>query len=382
MNDFLDRARSAQETGRELRAASQPQANADVAIGFDLGGTNFRAALYSGLNAIREGCTDNLKPLAKFEEPIGTQRSPRQLAARVATMVRKLEQQVDLKVAHVGVGFAGMLAVDQSTVVNAPHYQSRGNGGNKWESVNFGRLLSEALYRSGPKATTETSYAVGLYNDANAITVAECMAGAGISINDVLTVFVGTGIGSGLIQNGILIQGASGCAAEIGHCKVVLDRRARPCACGLRGCVEAYVGGAYLARRARAELRGGARSLASSIAGGVESVMPSHLDQAAARGDDYALELFAEIAPLLGAAIANALTLINPAMLILGGGMLSRMPIFQQHVMTTIDVAINPPASSGLKIRSALLGQNAGPLGAALLASQAQHQRFKIMQTS
>ena len=378
MNDFLDRAHSDQETGGEVRRASQPQANADVAIGFDLGGTNFRAALFSGLNAIRQGRTDELIPLAKFEEPIGPQRSPRQLAARVATVVHLLEQQANLQTTHVGVGFAGMLAADQSTVVNAPHYQnqgnSRGNGANQWENVNFGRLLNDALLPSSPSAATETSYSVRLYNDVNAITVAECMAGAGIGMSDVLTVFVGTGIGSGLIQNGTLIQGASGCAAELGHCKVVLDQHARPCACGMRGCIEAYVGGAYLARRAQAELRGGARSLAPSIAGGIESIMPSHLDQAAARGDDYALELFAEIAPLLGAAIANALTLINPALLILGGGMLSRMPVFQQHVMTTIDVAINPPAGSGLKICSALLGENAGPLGAALLASSQPSQ--------
>jgi glucokinase len=149
---------------------------------------------------------------------------------------------------------------------------------------------------------------------------------------------------------------------------VVFDDSARPCACGLKGCVEAYVGGEDLQRRARAELAGGARSAAVGIAGSPEAVNPGHLDAAAAEGDEYALNLWQEIGPLLGVALANAVTLFNPNRLILGGGVLSRTPVLRDYAIAALEVAINPPAQEDLAVENADLGDDAGLVGSALLA--------------
>jgi glucokinase len=339
MNDFLDRPGS------------------DLAIGIDLGGTNFRAALYRGLAAgaaaRARGEEGGWHRVAERREEVGDRRSPASVVERIAAVVRELALDAGLQgPVPVGIGLAGMLAGDDGMVAISPHL--------RWRDVPLGALLRAAL---------GAGQAVVVENDVNAVTVGEVSLGAGARARDVLAVFVGTGIGAGAVIDGRLLQGATHCAAELGHTKVAWGEDARECACGLRGCIEAYAGGVYLQRRVRAELRGGARSLATSLAGGAELVNPGHIDSAAARGDDYALDLWAEITPLLAVAIANAVTLLNPTHLILGGGVLLRAPVLREHVVSALEVAVNPPALVGLTIADAALGDEAGTVGAALLAN-------------
>ena len=247
-----------------------------------------------------------------------------------------------------------MLRGHQGAVANSPYYG--------WHDVEFGALL---------RARLGERYSVGVYNDVNAICYGEYACGAGAGAGDVLAVFVGTGIGAGVVSSGHLLTGANNTAAELGHTKVMVDADARICACGHRGCVEAYIGGSQLQARARQELAQGAHSEATRLAGCAERVNPGHLDAAAALGDDYALDLYAEVAPLLGLTIANAVTLLNPKRLILGGGMLSRTPVLREHILASFEVAVNPPAHENLEIVDTILGDRAGLVGSALLASQA-----------
>lgn len=335
MNDFID------TTDR------------DLAIGVDLGGTNFRVAAYRGLGyaaaARARGDRDVAhETVASYREAVGAIRDPESITERVVAAVTGLRAELGGDV-PVGVGFAGMFSSHDGFVSRSPHLG--------WRDVPFGQMLRRRL---GER--------VVVVNDVNAITFGEHAVGAAAGARDVLVVFVGTGIGGGMIEGGRLVYGSTGCAAEIGHTKVVWGRAARECACGKRGCVEAYVGGHNLQRRIRAELRGGARSLAASLAGGADKVNPGHLDKAAERGDDYALDLYDEIAPLLGVAVANAVTLTNPSHVILGGGVLSRTPVLREEVVAALEVAVNPPALAGLTIADAALGDDAGPIGAALLA--------------
>jgi glucokinase len=238
-------------------------------------------------------------------------------------------------------------------VANSPHL--------RWRDVPFGQLLARRL---GPR------FKVGIYNDVNAIVYGEKIAGAARGSRDVLGVYVGTGIGGGLIVNDELVEGASNCAGEIGHVKVRWDDKAAPCACGKRGCVEAYCGGSYVQRRITEELKAGARSSAVTIAGGIEHVHPGHVDQAAASGDEWALGLWTELAPLLGVTLGNAVALLNPERLVLGGGMLGRCPTFYELIVATMMVAGNQPSLEALTIVEAELGDDAGIVGAANLAAQ------------
>ena len=317
-------------------------------VGVDLGGTNMRIAVYSDL--AQAGSAP--QPVVRQRTEVGDERAPEQIVAKLCTSIRTLLGEAGVEGGvPVGIGIAGMLRGRDGLVAISPHLH--------WRDVEFGRLMREEL---------GDGFTVAVANDVNAITYGEYALGAGAGAADILAVFVGTGIGAGIIADGRLVTGASGCAAELGHVTVAWGDDALPCACGLLGCVEAYVGGSYVQRRVRAELAGGARSAALTAAGAAELVTPGHIDAAAEAGDKYALDLYEEIAPLLGVVLGNAVTILNPARLILGGGMLSRTPVLREHVIATLEVAANPPALAGLAIVDADLGDDAGLIGSALLA--------------
>lgn len=312
-------------------------------IGIDLGGSNLRAAIITPAGTLED----------HRKEAVGEPRDPQTIVERCARLVEDISGG---RPASVGVGIAAMLRGRQGDIANSPHL--------RWRDVPFGQLLAARLR---PK------FKVGIYNDVNAIVFGEGVAGAAVGCRDVFGVYVGTGIGGGLIVNGALVEGGSNCAGEIGHTKVVWDDTALPCACGQRGCVEAYVGGSYVQRRIRAELaKGGkaARSKVLALAGSAEAANPGHVDQAAGEGDEWALGLWTELAPLLAVTLGNAVAVLNPERLVLGGGMLGRCPTFYDLVLTTMAVATNGPSFDALTIVQAALGDDAGMVGAAHLAAR------------
>jgi glucokinase len=281
---------------------------------------------------------------------VGEPRDPATIVERCARVVEELAAGNG---GSVGVGIAAMLHGRQGDIAVSPHL--------RWRDVPFGSMLARRL---GDKLT------VGVYNDVNAIVYGEAVAGAARGSRDVLGVFVGTGIGGGLIVNGQLVEGATNTAAEIGHCKVRWDDDAAPCACGNRGCVEAYCGGTYVQKRVQKELAGGAKSRALELAGGVvENVNPGHVDQAAGEGDDYALALWSELAPLLAVTLGNAIAVLNPERLVLGGGFLGRAPTLRALVETTLEIVGNRPSQEAVTVVSAGLGDDAGLVGSSALAA-------------
>jgi glucokinase len=317
-----------------------------ITVGVDLGGSNLRVA------ALRGGTAEEL---VARREPVGEPRDPETVIGRVAALVEEVRAAAGAAegdLVPVGVGIAAMLRDRAGTVANSPHL--------RWRDVAFGRMLAARLGPARP---------LGVYNDVNAITWGEFVLGAGRDADDVLAVFLGTGIGAGLVAGGRLVEGASACAGEIGHVKVAWGDDAPPCACGGRGCVEAFAGGSSIQARARRELAAGARSSAAVHAGGPEHVNPGHIEQAAAEGDEWALARWAELGTLLGVVLAGAIQIVNPARLILGGGVLSRAPLLREHVIAAMTVAATPPLLERLVVRDAALGDDAGLVGAALLAA-------------
>jgi glucokinase len=307
----------------------------NIAVGIDLGGTNARGALVTG----------GVAPLSgEIKLPVEG-REPAQVAALVAEVVARTRAPAG---APVGIGFAGMLRGDTGVVANAPNFG--------WRDVPFQELLEAQL----------PGRRVGITNDVKAIAFGEFAFGAGRGAADVLVVFMGTGIGGAMISGGRLVRGATHIAGEIGHLKVVTGPAARPCACGARGCVEAYAGGASLTARARDELRAGARSHALDLAGGdAAHVHPGHLDNAARDGDPYAAALWDEIAPHVGLVLANAVTLLNPGRLILGGGVWSGAPELRRRILSNFEGLVNRASRESLTLVDPALGDMAGIIGAA-----------------
>jgi glucokinase len=303
-----------------------------LAVGLDLGGTNLRAALVDV--AVGAIVGDEQKAPVADKDPM-----------HVAALVERLVRAVDPENRRigVGVGFAGMLRGWTGVVVNSPNFG--------WREVNFRGLLRDRL---GP--------AVELYNDLNAITFGETRFGAARGVRDVVCVYVGTGVGGGLVTDGRLYTGATHLAGEIGHSKVVLGGRL--CGCGQHGCLEAYTSGRNLAARAHEELRG-RDSLAVQLAGGIEQVHAGFLDEAARRGDAYATALWDEVSCLLGMALANAVSILNPARLVMGGGVWHGAPELKRRTLEVLLAAVNAPALEGFQVVDTTLGDSAGVLGAA-----------------
>lgn len=314
------------------------------ALGIDLGGTNARAALVD---------PESGQILAARKAPL-SDRAPEAVAAAVAAVAREAAAAGGLSPAALGsagVGVAGQCLGSSGVVLNAPNLG--------WRDVPFGAMLARALGLPARVA-----------NDLSAAAWGELRFGAARGYSEVLVVFAGSGVGAGLVVRGCLVEGARGVAGEIGHVRVPSPRGRAPrrCGCGQLGCLEAWAGGMNLSARVREDLQAGAATAVREVVGGdLARVSPSAVEQAFARGDAYARELWEELGELLGTAIANAVTLLNPARLILGGGVLMACPGLAASARRHLDAAVSPSAAVGLSVAEAALGDDAGLVGAALL---------------
>lgn len=305
-------------------------------VGVDLGGTNVRAALVDPATGAIVG--------GEVKRPV-TDKQPEAVAALVADVVRAADPQNERSA--VGVGFAAMLRGFTGVVVNSPNFG--------WREVDFRALLRARLGEH-----------VELYNDLKAIAYGEVRWGGSGEARHVCFVFVGTGVGAGLVVDGRLDFGASHLAGEYGHVKVVPGGRL--CGCGQRGCLEAYTSGRNIQLRAVEELRAGATSRAVELAGAVDKVHAGHLDEAARGGDAYATRLWDEVAGHLGVALANLVTTLNPSRLVMGGGVWHGCPELRRRTTDVFHAQVNRPSLEGFTLVDSQLGDIAGVLGAATLA--------------
>jgi glucokinase len=251
-----------------------------------------------------------------------------------------------------GVGVAGQCLGSTGVVLNAPNLG--------WRDVPFGEMLRGAL---GLPAIVA--------NDLSAAAWGERRFGAARGIDEVALVFVGSGVGSGLILGGRLHEGASGVAGEFGHVKVRPARAATParrCGCGEWGCLEAYASGVNVAARVREEIAAGAETRLLDLAGGdLARITAGLVDEAYEGGDGYAVALWNEVGELLGTAVANLVTVLNPARLILGGGVLLGARNLAALVRRHLDERVSRTAARALTVEKAWLGDDAGVVGAAVL---------------
>jgi glucokinase len=303
-------------------------------LAFDIGGTNLRGALVDERGRV----------LADARAPSGGL-SAEAVAREAGALARTLEQQTGLYAERVGAGVAAMLPEPGDVIENAPNLG--------WRDVPLRRLLSEALDHRP----------VRLFNDLDAIAFGEARFGAARGAKHVACVFVGTGVGAGLIIDGHLVRGFRGVAAELGHVKVVPEG-GRACGCGAYGCLEAYTGGAALLERIGEAARRGENARVVALAG-ADLPTVSHVDAAAAEGDEWAVRLWSEVGTLLSVALANLVTVLNPEVLVLGGGVLANAPGLLARVREGVGRYTNAVALKGFELRLAELGDDAGLVGAA-----------------
>ena len=207
-------------------------------------------------------------------------------------------------------------------------------------------------------------------NDANAAAWGEFRYGAGHDVNDLLLVTVGTGVGGGVVLDGELYRGGFGAGAEIGHVRVVPDGIL--CGCGNHGCFEQYASGSAMVREARIAARGGsllARGLLDRAGGDPEQITGPLITEAAQQGDPFAAEQLAHTGFWLGEGIASLTAVLDPAVVVIGGGVSEAGDLLLGPVRSAFSAQLTGRGHRpALEIRKASLGNRAGLIGAADLA--------------
>ena len=307
-------------------------------IGMDLGGTNIRALLLD-----REG-----RPCGVQRTKVGRDRSPEAVLSRVASLARGLGESAPPQdpVVAVGIGVAGWVRPEDGSVLRAPNLD--------WNDVPLKALLE-----------AELGLDVLPMNDLSAVAYGEWRLGAALGSEDALVVFVGTGVGGGLVVGGRLHEGAGGFAGEIGHFPMRAEG-GLACGCGRRGCLETIGGGRFIEERLRdGAARGDFGAVLDQAGGQVEAITCAHAEQAAAAQDPQALALWQEVSEALAAVLAGMLNLLDPEVLVLGGGVMEGCTLLRQATVQRLRAGLLPPLSQRLRILRPGLGDEAGVLGAA-----------------
>lgn len=309
-----------------------------LTLGIDLGGTFARAAV-----------VDEKGKIVGSEKIALRDREPEAVVESIAEAARDAMRSAGGEVRTCGVAAAGQILGDAGVLAVAPNLG--------WRNVPLGPLVQKRL-----------GHKVRLVNDLAAAAWGELHAGAGRGAQDMYTVFVGSGVGSAIIAGGRLVQGAGYVAGELGHTKVV--PHGRKCGCGEHGCLEAYAGGHNIIAQVRELLATGRSQVLQELTGGnPERVTPVTLEQAASQGDAEAREVYERACLMLSLAVANQVTVLNPARLILGGGVLTHCPGIRKRVLEGVQAFSSTTSREGLLITDAELGDDSGLIGAALLAA-------------
>lgn len=209
---------------------------------------------------------------------------------------------------------------------------------------------------------TELNLKAFIENDANAAAVGENWRGASRGCKNSIMVTLGTGVGGGIIINGTVLRGIDGTAGEIGH--ICVEPFGARCGCGSRGCIEQYASATAIVRLTREN----EPQFPKSELTGKPHITSKDVYDAGKRGDELALEVFRLMGFYLGISLADLVNVLNPEVIVVGGGASAGWDLFIKHVEEEIHArAFVEPAKRARLVR-AELGDDAGILGAARIA--------------
>jgi predicted NBD/HSP70 family sugar kinase len=217
---------------------------------------------------------------------------------------------------------------------------------------------------------------VSLGNDAELGALGEWAFGAGRGEQNLAYIKVGTGIGAGLLLDGQIYRGTTGSAGEIGH--ITLSENGPVCTCGNRGCLEACAGGRSKVVRARNGIEKGRRTMLSEILP-IESLTAQDVIQAAGHGDLFSQQLVTESGYYLGTAIASLVNLINPDIVVVGGGLAQLGDLLLDPIRRTVKERSLSVSWRAVRISAAVLGRRSTAMGAVAQAlSMSLHQIAQV----
>lgn len=306
-------------------------------IGLDLGGTNLKYALGDSNGNI----------LVKLTRPSQANDSQKSILSNMFAAVKKLLDIATLEkfhVAAIGVGSPGSIDFENGRVVGeAPNLKG-------WADVPIREILQNRFHLP-----------VWTDNDANMVAIAEARLGAGKGFRNLIFITIGTGIGGGIVIDRQLYRGGSFNAAEIGHMSI--NMKGKRCKCGNKGCLEMYASAPAIVNLYKAKLT------QEKIEFDEDILSTELIFERAQKEDVLATETINEACEYLGTGIANVVNLLNPEAVIIGGGVSEAGEAFLGRVRRVIFDRALPASLPGLRILKAKLGNEAGIMGAVLLAA-------------
>ncbi len=307
-----------------------------------------------GATSIDLGIADfSGKFLARYSESALVQDGPIKILGRACSMLEKMLQENALspeKLNGIGIGVPGPVDFSVGTLVSPPIMPG-------WDCYPIIQMVQQWF----PSAN------VVVDNDVNVMALGEINQGAGQGVDNLVFVKIGTGIGAGIICEGNLYRGSSGCAGDIGH--VSVNKSGPLCHCGNRGCLEAYAGGPAIAERALTEAQAGRSPILLKYFEKNGNVLRTEdVGDAAREGDALAIEVIRESGQYIGDVLAGLVNFFNPEMIVIGGGVRNLGNLLLSSIRQTVLHRSTSLATRDLHIVFSETGPDAGVIGAVNLA--------------
>ena len=319
----------------------------EMFVGIDLGGTNIKIGLFDS----------ELKLLSKTSVATKADMGPEVVIDKMAQTVEKLIAEAGLSlqdIVAVGIGTPGPAKYSEGVIIKSTNMPT-------FKNVPICRMLNERL-----------GVPIVFDNDANVACWGEYAVGAGKGVKNMVFFTLGTGIGGGIISNGELVHGCDENAAELGHMIIYPD--GRKCACGQRGCVEAYASADSTARRATEAIEAGAESSLKKVLDKKGQITSKDVYEHLADGDKLAKEITDGTAKALAITCINMLHTTEPKRIVFAGGMIAAGDVLLNRIKDFFNECIWTLKKEMVEICFATLGEDAGIIGAAALARHAKQQ--------
>lgn len=304
-------------------------------IGLDIGGTTIKVGI----------CNADGELEHKFEGPTESDKGADHFIQNIANYVQSIieESSYNLnQVAGIGVGMAGFLDIPRGFVKQSPNLGL--------ENLPLKDLLEEKL-----------NIPVKINNDANVAALGEAWSGAGAGLKHMVCLTLGTGVGGGVIIDGKINQGFNSLAGELGHMAVVPDLEAIKCGCGQMGCLETVSSATGIIRMANDAVERGDKTTLSML----DNITAKDVFDAAKLNDEVALRIVQRAAHYLGKSLALLAVINNPQRFIFGGGVSRAGDILFDAIKENFEKYTSEIIREGIDIVPAVLGNDAGIIGAA-----------------
>src|SRR5437588_2770138 len=316
----------------------------DCVIGIDFGGTKILAGVFG----------DKFDCIGRARVSTKADRGADEVIGRIARCVREAVDECDLdlkEIKTIGIGAPGAVDSESGKVIFAPNLG--------WNDVPLKKELEKVLERP-----------VFLENDCNVCTLGVYEVELKAKPRDVVGIFLGTGIGGGLILEGKLYSGFNRTAGEIGH--MVLEVSGPKCGCGNKGCFEALASRTAIFQRIKAGIKDGEKTILTDMLGdGLEDLRSGDLRKAIRKGDKFVTKIIEQTAEYIGIGVSNLINILGPEVVVLGGGVMEALADEMMSVIVkTAKEHAMPGTMKGVEIIASKLGDNAGITGAAVLAKK------------